>query len=86
MGSTISPKLANALLVYFEKNWLQSGLPDFKPHYYCWYVDFILVLFTSPEHLEAFQNFQVVDMLACNSQLKNEKENRMSFLDAQIIR
>ena len=30
---------------------------DFKPHYYQQDVDDIFILFTSPEHSEAFQNF-----------------------------
>ena len=30
---------------------------NFKPRYYHRYVDDMFVLFTSPEHLEAFRNF-----------------------------
>ena len=56
MGSPLDPKLANTFLVHFEKNWLQNCPSDFKPYYYWYYVD-IFVLFTSPQHLEAFQNF-----------------------------
>ena len=33
VGSPIGPTLANAFLVYFEKNWLQICPSDFKPHY-----------------------------------------------------
>ena len=58
MGSPLGPTLANAFLVHFEKNWLQNCPSDFKPHYYRWYVDNIFLLFTSPKHSEAFQNFQ----------------------------
>ena len=36
MGSTLAPTLANAFLVHFEKNWLQSCDSDFKSHYYRW--------------------------------------------------
>ena len=32
VGSPIGPTLANAFLVYFEKNWLQICPSDFKPH------------------------------------------------------
>ena len=81
MGSPLSPALANALLVYFENNWLQNCPSDFKPHYYLRYVDDILVLFTSLEHLEAFQKFvnsRHANMLFTT---ENEKQNRMSFLD-----
>ena len=55
MGSPLGPTLANAFLVYFEKNWLQNCPSDLKPHYYHrLFVDDIFVLFISPEHLEAF--------------------------------
>ena len=45
-------ELGNAFIVYFEKNWLQSCLSDFKPHYYKRYVDDIFALLTLPKHLE----------------------------------
>ena len=54
LGSLLGPKLTNAFLVYFEKNWLQNCASDFKLHYCRRYVDDIFVLFTSPEHLQAF--------------------------------
>ena len=54
MGSPLTPTLANAFTVYFEKNWSHNSPPGFKPHYYQQYVDDIFVLFTLPEHLEAF--------------------------------
>ena len=56
MGLPLGPTLPNTLLVHFEKNWLQNFQSDFKPYYYRWYVDDIFVLFTSPQHLEAFRN------------------------------
>ena len=31
MSSLLGPTLANALLEYFEKNWLQNCPSDFKP-------------------------------------------------------
>ena len=57
MGSPLGPTLANAFLVHFEKNWLQSCPSNFKPHYYRRYVDDIFVLFSLPKYLEAFRNF-----------------------------
>ena len=56
VGSALGPALANSFLLYFEKYWLQNCPSDFKPHYYRRYVD-VFVLFTTPEHLETFQNF-----------------------------
>ena len=57
MCSPLGLTLANAFLAHFEKNWLQNFPSDFKPYYYQRYVDDIFILFTSPQHLEAFQNF-----------------------------
>ena len=57
MGSPLGPTLANAFFLHFEKNWLQNCSSDFKPYYYWHYVNDIFVLFTSPQHLEAFQTF-----------------------------
>ena len=50
---TLGLTLANAFLIYFEKNWLENCPSNFKIDYYWQYVD-IFVLFTSQEHLEAF--------------------------------
>ena len=55
--SPLVPTLANAFLVYFEKNWLQNCPSDFKPHYYRRYADDVIFLFTLAKHLEAFRNF-----------------------------
>ena len=85
MGSALSLTLANVFLVHFEKNQLQNCPSDFKPHYHRRYVDDIFLLFTSPTHLEAFQYFlngRHANMLFT---IEWEKQNRMSFLDTQII-
>ena len=86
MGSTLGPTMANAFLVYFEKNWIQNCPPDFKPRYCRQYVDDIFVFFTSPEHLEAFQNFLNVRHANMSSTIESEKQNRMSLLDVPVIR
>ena len=57
MGLPLGPTLANAFLVYIEKNWLENCPSDFKLYHYQQYVDDIFVLLTSPEHLEDFRNF-----------------------------
>ena len=56
MGPPLGLILANAFLVHFENNLIQICPSDFKPYYYKQYVDDIFVSFTSPQHLEAFQN------------------------------
>ena len=75
MSFPLGPEIANAFLVYFGNNMLQSCSSDFKPHYYWQYVDDIFVLFTSPDGLHANMSFA----------LENEKQNKKSFLDVQII-
>ena len=70
---------------HFEKNWLQNCPPDFKPHYYWWYVNDIFVFFTSPKHLEAFCNFLNGQHANMSFTTECEKQNRMSFLDIAII-
>ena len=77
--------LANAFLVHFEKNWLQNCPSNFKPHYYRRYVGGIFVLFTSPKHLEAFRNFLNGWHTNMSFTIEREKQNRMSFLDIEII-
>ena len=85
MGSPLGPTLANALLVHFEKNWLQNCPSHFKFHYCRWYVNDIFVLFTSPKHLEAFRNFLNGRHANMSFTTEREKQNRMSFLDIAII-
>ena len=86
MGSPLGPALANAFLVLFEKNQLQNCPSDFKPYYCRRHVDDIFVLFTSPQHVEAFQNFLNGQHANMSFTLESEKQNRMSFLDVQISR
>ena len=85
MGSPLGPTLTNVFLVHFETNWLQNCPSDFKLHYYRRYVDYIFVLFTSPEHLEAFLNFLNSRHANMLFTIESEKQNRMSFFDVQII-
>ena len=85
MVSPLGPILVNAFLVHFEKNWLQNCPSDFKPYYYRRYVDDIFVLFTSPQHLEAFRNFLNGRHENMSFTIESEKQNRMFFLDVQII-
>ena len=75
MSSPLGPTLANAFLVHFEKNWLQNCPSDFKPYYYRRYVDDIFVLFTSPQYLEAFQNFLNGRHANISFKIESEKQN-----------
>ena len=84
-GSLLGPTMANAFLVYLESNWLQNFSSYFKPYYNRRYVDNIFVLFSLPEHLEAFLNFLKGPHGSMSFRIKKEKQNRMYFLALQII-
>ena len=86
MGSPLGPTLANAFLVYHEKNWLEHCPVEYRPLYYRRYVDDIFVLFNSAEHLKRFHSYLNSRHLNISFTIENEKDNRMSFLDVNIIR
>ena len=54
------------------------------PHYYRQYVDNIFVLFTSPEHLEAFRTFLNGWHATMSFIIEREKQNWIFFFDVQI--
>ena len=87
MGSPLGPALANAFLVYHEKNWLEHCPVEYGPLYYRRYVD-IFVLFNSAEHLQCFYSYLNSRHLniSLTITIENEKDNRMSFPDVNIIR
>ena len=86
MGSPLGPTLANAFLVYNEKNWLEHFPLEYRPFYYRRYVNDIFVLFNSAEHLKRFHSYLNSRHLNISFTIENEKGNRMSFLDINIIR
>ena len=85
MGSPLSPTLANVFLVYHDKNWLEHCPVEYRPLYYRSYVDDIFVLFNSAEHLKRFYSYLNSCHLNISLTMENEKDNRMSFLDVNII-
>ena len=85
-GFPLGPTLANAFLVYHEKNWLEHCPVEYRPLYYRRYVDDIFVLFNSSEHLKRFYSYLNSRHLNISLTMENEKGNRMSFLDVNIIR
>ena len=86
MGSPLGPTLANAFLVYHEKNRLEHCPVEYRPLYYRRYVDDIFVLFNSAEHLKHFYSYLNSCHLNISLTIENEKDNRMSFLHVYIIR
>ena len=69
-------------MVYHEKNWLEHCPVE----YYRKYVDDIFVLFNSAEHLKRFYSYLIFRHLNISLTIETEKENRISFLDVNIIR
>ena len=86
MGSPLGPTLADVSLVYFEKNWSQNCLSDFKPQYYRRYADNIFISFTSPNHHQIFRNLLNGWHANMSFTIDSEKQNKMCFFDVQIIR
>ena len=86
IGSPLGPSLANAFLSYHEKNWLNNCSQEFKPVFYRRYVDDIFILFKSNDHLTYFQNFLNFSHINMSSSIERKKENKLSFLDVEIIR
>ena len=79
MGSPLGPSLANAFLCHYEKLWLDSCPPEFKPVVNRRYVD-------DKDHLLLFAKYM-------NTRHKNlkftcdfEQNNSFSFLDVKITR
>ena len=77
---------ANASLVYYEKNWLKLCPLEYRPLYYRRYVNDIFVLFNSTEHFKRFRSYLNSCHLNMSFTIENEKDNRMSFLNVNIIR
>ena len=84
--SPLGPTLANVFLVYHEKNWLEHCPVEYRPLYYRRYVDDIFVLFNSAKHLKRFYSYLNSRHLNISLTMENEEDNRMSFLDVNIIR
>ena len=59
---------------------------EYRPLYYRRYVDDIFVLFNSSEHPKGFYSYLNSRHLNIALTMENEKDNRMSFFDVNIIR
>ena len=86
MGAHLGPTLGNEFLAYQEKNWLEYCPVEYRPLYYRRYVDDIFVLFNSAEHLKRFYSYLNSRHLNISLTMENKKDNRMSFIDVNIIR
>ena len=86
MGSPLAPSLANAFLCHYEKLWLNSCPPEFKPAVYRRYVDDIFVLFKSKDHLLSFAKYMNTRHKNLKFTFDFEQNNSFSFLDVKITR
>ena len=84
MGSLLGPSLANAFLWDYEKLWLDSCPPEFKPVVYRRYVDDIFVLFKSKDHLLLFAKYMNTRHKNLKFTFDFELSNSFSFLDVKI--
>ena len=57
IDSPLGPILANAFLVYHDKNWLEHCPLEYRPLYYRRYIDHVFVLFNSAEPLKRFHSY-----------------------------
>ena len=78
------------LLIHFchtnKKNCLNNCRQGFKPDFYGRYVDDIFMLFKPNVHLKYFQDFLNSCHINMLFSIETEKENKLSFLDVEIIR
>ena len=77
MGPPLGPTLANAFLVYHEKNWLEHCPLEYRLLYYRRYVDETFVLFNSPEHHKRFHSYLNSCHLKISFHIENEKEQNL---------
>ena len=85
MGSPRST-LADAFLCHYEKLWLDSCPPKFKPVVYRRYVDDIFVLFKSKDHLLLFAKYMSTRQKNLKFTFDFEQNNSFSFLDVKTTR
>ena len=86
MGSRLGPSLANAFLCFDEQICLNDSPEDFKPVYYRRYVDVIIALFPSPDHLEKFTNYLNLKQKDIKFIFEKESNNSLPFLGILISR
>ena len=83
MGSPLRPSIANVSLTYHEQNQLDSCPSEYRPLCYQCYAD-IFVLLNLSDHLKQFKSH-----LNCYTNMsftvQTEQNNKLSFLDANII-
>ena len=83
-GLPLGPTLANAFLCHYEKLWLDSCPPEFKPVVYRRYVDDIFVLSKYKDHLLLFAKYMKTRHKNLKFTFEFQQNIRFSFLDVKI--
>ena len=86
MGSPLGPTLANIFMSYYERQWLEECLANFKPVWYRRYVDDTFLLFKKQEHVGAFLEYVNARHRNIKFTVERENNNVLSFLDVNVCR
>ena len=86
MGSLLGITMANVFLSFYEMKWLEQCPNEFKPVFYRRYVDDILVLFESAEHLSKFHVYLNTCHPNMSFSFEQEIKDKLSFLDVEVSR
>ena len=76
----------NAFLAQHEQNWLDIFPLEHRPLSYRRYVDYILVLFKSSNHLKRFQSYLNSCPINMSFTIETEQNNKTLMLDVNVIR
>ena len=84
MGSSVGPTMANVFLSFYELKWLEQCPNECKLVFYRRYVDDILYLFESAEHLSKFNAY----LNTCHPNkyfsFEQQKNGKLPFLDVEV--
>ena len=86
MGSPLGPTLANLFLCHYETIWLNECPVQFKPTYYKRYVDDVMLLFKSKDHVKKFLKYLNSRHRNIQFEADEETNNSLAFLDVLITR
>ena len=86
MGSPLGPTLANIFLCHHEINWLDNCPVQFKPTYYKRYVDDVILLFKSKDHVNKFLKYLNSRHKYIKFEHEEEKDGQLAFLDILVKR
>ena len=86
MGSPLGPTFVNLFLVYYENMWLDKCPLQFKPKYYCRYVDDIFLMFEKQDHVKKFLKYMNSRHHNIKFTFEEEHNNKIAYLDRSITR